>query len=688
MKSLRSLIAAAFLAALSSGPALAACTGVFPSNTICGTGGSPAIPSPLTVIPSPLLATALPSLTTSQIYGGSGGAGVAQHFPAGTGVETALQVNVGLAGAFITFNGAGGTPSSINLSNATSLPAATTSTLGAVSTDGATIANSSGAISCRTATSSLLGCASFGTGLSVTAGAVTPAFGTATNQVAEGGVITAGGPTGSATAVPVITYNAAGQLTAVSTAALGTAAADNTGTSGATIPLNNGGFTQSGAAIFSSTLAETDSALPAMAAGTLGLAGGNTSNPTLGANDEGAMYLTTVNGLTNIGKGSTYDTALLDSAGGVALGVQTGTLNLTFGGGVTAASLATPSSNIGGALCATTGGVFLYNVGANCYAGGGSAGGSNTQVQWNSTGSLGGIIGATTNGTILTLTKSDFALAGSSTGVTTLNSGLAGAGNNTLTLPITATDTLAALGTAETFSALQTFATSDLAINGGTATAGLATVTSGGVVSSEAQATLAQGGTAASLTASNGGVVYSGASAFAVLAGTATASQCLLSGSNAAPTWGACPGGTVTHATFNGLTATPTGPSSSSAFTMQGLAGAITPASSGIVLVSVTATANTNATGLGAGIQCKIYFGTGTAPTNGAALAGTQVGSTVKYTNPIAGTTAVDNNVPMSLSYVLTGLTPSTAYWVDLACEGILSTTAQLLQVNVSLGEL
>ncbi|MCK1445432.1 hypothetical protein IVB43_23895 [Bradyrhizobium sp. 48] len=49
----------------------------------------------------------------------------------GTGVATALGVNVGSAGAFITFNGALGTPSSGTLTNATGLPiiAGTTGTL-------------------------------------------------------------------------------------------------------------------------------------------------------------------------------------------------------------------------------------------------------------------------------------------------------------------------------------------------------------------------------------------------------------------------------------------------------------------------------------------------------------------------------------------------------------------------------
>src|SRR6185437_3903254 len=43
----------------------------------------------------------------------------------GTGVATALGVNIGSAGAFVTFNGALGTPSSATLTNATGLPLST-----------------------------------------------------------------------------------------------------------------------------------------------------------------------------------------------------------------------------------------------------------------------------------------------------------------------------------------------------------------------------------------------------------------------------------------------------------------------------------------------------------------------------------------------------------------------------------
>jgi hypothetical protein len=77
--------------------------------------------------------------------------------------------------------------------------AGTSSTLGCVKPDGTTITNSAGAISVTT---------------------VPPcsAFGTAAGTCPQGGVITGAGPIGAANSIPVITYNAAGQLTTVTTA--------------------------------------------------------------------------------------------------------------------------------------------------------------------------------------------------------------------------------------------------------------------------------------------------------------------------------------------------------------------------------------------------------------------------------------------------------------------------------------
>lgn len=65
--------------------------------------------------------------------------------------------------------------------------------------------------------------------------------------------------------------------------------------------------------------------------------------------------------------------------------------------------------------------------------------------------------GANTWSGVQTFTNGDLSLLGSSTGHTLLESGLSGSSNNTLTLPTTASDTLAGLGTVQTFSAAQTF---------------------------------------------------------------------------------------------------------------------------------------------------------------------------------------------------------------------------------------
>jgi hypothetical protein len=67
------------------------------------------------------------------------------------------------------------------------------------------------------------------------------------------------GSFGSVSAVPVITVNAKGLVTAVSTAALGTAATRNTGTSGTAVPLLDGNNTFSGTSTFSGAFTVTSS---------------------------------------------------------------------------------------------------------------------------------------------------------------------------------------------------------------------------------------------------------------------------------------------------------------------------------------------------------------------------------------------------------------------------------------------
>lgn len=92
-------------------------------------GGGSAAPNDATYIlktPNGSLANAqaLSALATGLLRVTTGTGAVAST-PPGTGVLTALGVNVGSAGAFVTFNGVLGTPSSGTLTNASGLPIST-----------------------------------------------------------------------------------------------------------------------------------------------------------------------------------------------------------------------------------------------------------------------------------------------------------------------------------------------------------------------------------------------------------------------------------------------------------------------------------------------------------------------------------------------------------------------------------
>lgn len=78
-----------------------------------------------TIEDNTVVAAKLSATTNNVLFGRTtAGAGGGEQVTIGTGVATALGVNVGSAGAFVTFNGALGTPSSGTLTNATGLPTA------------------------------------------------------------------------------------------------------------------------------------------------------------------------------------------------------------------------------------------------------------------------------------------------------------------------------------------------------------------------------------------------------------------------------------------------------------------------------------------------------------------------------------------------------------------------------------
>src|SRR6266851_3706818 len=107
---------------------------------------------------------------------------------------------------------------------------------------------------------------------------------------------------------------------------------------------------------------------------------------------------------------------------------------------------------------------------------------------------------------------------------------------------------------------------------------------------------------------------------------------------------------------------------------MMGLAGAITPAHSGNVLLIVSGTLTNGTTSDGASLQ--IRYGTGTAPT------GTAVGNNIADNNPVT------SKIPFSVQAVVTGLTVGTAYWVDVGLAAVTGGTASLATVSVSALEL
>lgn len=134
-------------------------------------------------------------------------------------------------------------------------------------------------------------------------------------------------------------------------------------------------------------------------------------------------------------------------------------------------------------------------------------------------------------------------------------------------------------------------------------------------------------------------------------------------------------GGSYAPARVTSAPANPTGTASASQV-MMGLAGSVTPATSGKVLVVISGQMYQSTSGDGTTIQ--IRHGTGAAPANGAAATGTADGTA------LPGTAAANGQgFPVTIAALITGLTPSTAYWIDLGCAAITGGTSNLFSVNI-----
>jgi hypothetical protein len=127
---------------------------------------------------------------------------------------------------------------------------------------------------------------------------------------------------------------------------------------------------------------------------------------------------------------------------------------------------------------------------------------------------------------------------------------------------------------------------------------------------------------------------------------------------------------------------TPSNPSGTTSLTpvMAGLAGAITPTKSGSVLIIVSGIMrNTTAVD---GETVQIAYGTGSAPANGDAATGTTAGNLLHMLNE-----PDFNFYPFSVQSAVTGLTVSTAYWIDLQFAAGTGGTANLQDISISVIE-
>ncbi len=102
-----------------------------------------------------------------------------------------------------------------------------------------------------------------------------------------------------------------------------------------------------------------------------------------------------------------------------------------------------------------------------------------------------------------------------------------------------------------------------------------------------------------------------------------------------------------------------------SATGMQGLAGSITPNSTGVVEISVSGSISlsnqNNVTVTG-----TMKYGTGSAPAHGDASTGTTFGAPVTFQTGTSGPNAV-KEVPFSSTGIISGLTPGVAIWIDIS---------------------
>lgn len=123
------------------------------------------------------------------------------------------------------------------------------------------------------------------------------------------------------------------------------------------------------------------------------------------------------------------------------------------------------------------------------------------------------------------------------------------------------------------------------------------------------------------------------------------------------------------------------GSSTNGAGVMMGLAGALTPKTSGRMKVTLSGDMYNSTNADGAFVRLR--YGTGVAPTNGAANSGTTFGG-----QPQVVCNVGTERFPFSCQGVVTGLVIGTAYWIDASVGVITGGTAAIENLSLTIEEL
>lgn len=130
-----------------------------------------------------------------------------------------------------------------------------------------------------------------------------------------------------------------------------------------------------------------------------------------------------------------------------------------------------------------------------------------------------------------------------------------------------------------------------------------------------------------------------------------------------------------------GAPSNPTG-TSSTTLVMAGLGILITPKVTGRIWAEIWGSVqNTIATD---GTQVQLRYGTGSAPANGATVAG----SAFNAATQIATSATASAYAGLPIGGVVSGLTNNTQYWVDVAFESVTAGTSSLINMAYIVAEI